>query len=202
MQLTDPASGLRTDTQRSRTLLINAAGTLFGAGTAASMAEVAASAGISTATAYRHFASVDEVLAAYRFEVGRELLEFSLAQESRGQELLDAVCRKWVQLVVQHGGSMIHTRSAEGYLARVRQGAYYLTVQTEALRRPLEEVTRELGTAAQDETALFLWNVFFDPREIFDLIHSVDLTPEQASGRLVRTFTAALRGWMPAQDLS
>lgn len=202
MQWAYPASGLRTDTQRSRALLISAAGSLFGAGTAASMAEVAASAGISTATAYRHFASVDEVLAAYRFEVGRELLEFSLAQKTQGQELLDAVCRKWVQLVVRHGGSMIHTRSAEGYLARVRQGAYYLTVQTEALRRPLEEVAGELGTAPQDDTALFLWNVFFDPREIFDLIHSVGLTPEQASDRLVRTFTAALRGWMPVQDLS
>lgn len=202
MHLSDPASGLRADTQRSRTQLINAAGRLFGAGTAASMADVAASAGISTATAYRHFPSVDDVLAAYRFEVGRELLDFSNAQEASGRDLLDRVCRKWVQLVVLHGGSMIHTRSPEGYLARIRDGAYYVTVQAEAMKRPLEEVTRDLGTGNHGDEALFLWNVFFDPREIFDLIHSIGLTPEQVSNRLVRTFTAALKGWAPAKDLS
>lgn len=202
MPLSDPAPGLRSDTQRSRTLLIDAAGRLFGAGTAASMAEVAASAGISTATAYRHFASVEDVLAAYRFEVGRELLAFSQAQEARGEALLDLICRHWVQLVVRHGGSMVHTRSAEGYLARIRDGAYYLTVQAEAMQRPLEELARELGTAGTGDQALFLWNLFFDPREIFDLIHTVGLTPQQASDRLVRTFTAALRGWDPAKDLS
>ena len=96
---------------------------------------------------------------------------------------------------------MVHTRSAQGYLARIRAGAYYLTVQAEALERPLAEMARDLGTDPGDE-ALFLWNVFFDPREIFDLIHSAGLTPEQASDRLVRTFTAALNGWAPAEDLS
>lgn len=195
MHVIDPASGLRMDTQRNRTLLVSAAGRLFGAGTAATMAEVAAVAGISTATAYRHFASVDEVLAAYRFEVGRELLEFSQAQEAVGLELLHLICGKWVELVVRHGGSMIHTRSAEGYLARMREGAYYLTVQAEALRRPLEEAAQELGAEGLGDEALFLWNVFFDPREIFDLIHSVGLTAEQASERLTRTYTGALKGW-------
>ncbi|APX01237.1 TetR/AcrR family transcriptional regulator [Arthrobacter sp. QXT-31] len=198
----DPAAGLRPDTLRSRTLLVNAAGALFGAGSSASMADVAAEAGISTATAYRHFASVDDVLAAYRFEVGRELLTFSAAQEAQGYELLELVCRKWVQLVVQHGGSMVHTRSAEGYLARMRDSAYYLTVQADALARPLEEVTRALGVEGQGDEALFLWNVFFDPREIFDLIGSLDLTAVQASERLVRTFTAALKGWAAAKALS
>lgn len=164
MHVIDPTSGLRRiDTQRNRMLLVNAAGRLFADGTAATMADVAAAAGTSTATAYRHFASVDEVLAAYRFEVGLELLDFSVMQDARGLELLRLVCGRWVQLVVMHGGSMIHTRSAEGYLARV---------------------------------------VFFDPREIFDLIHSVGLAPERASERLVRTFTAALKGWPPAEDLS
>jgi AcrR family transcriptional regulator len=202
MKVSDPATGLRPDTRRSRALLVTAAGALFGAGTAASMAEVAAEAGISTATAYRHFASVDEVLAAYRFDVGRELLTFSASQKAHGQELLDLVCRKWVQLVVRHGGSMVHTRSPEGYLARIRENAYYLTVQAEALKRPLQEITLALGTENQGDEALFLWNVFFDPREIFDLIHSLHLTPDQASARLVRTFTAALKGWAAAKALS
>lgn len=198
----DPASGLRTDTQRNRMLLVAAAGRLFSAGSPATMAEVAGEAGISTATAYRHFPSVDEALAAYRFEVGRELFEFTTAQEASGVDLLGRVCAHWVQLVVRHGASMIHTRSAEGYLARLRDGAYYLTVQAEALRRPLAEAAQELEVTASGQEAMFLWNVFFDPREIFDLINSVGLTPDQASARLVRTFTAALRGWSARQDLS
>lgn len=198
----DPASGLRTDTQRNRTLLVAAAGRLFSAGSPPTMAEVAGEAGISTATAYRHFSSVDETLAAYRFDVGRELLEFTTAQDATGVDLLDRVCAQWVQLVVRHGASMIHTRSAEGYLARLRDGAYYLTVQAEALRRPLAEASRELKVQASAEEAMFLWNAFFDPREIFDLINSLGLTPAQASARLVRTFTAALRGWSARQDLS
>ncbi|PRB41060.1 TetR family transcriptional regulator [Arthrobacter sp. MYb23] len=195
MTVIDPPAGLRIDMQRNRMLLVDAAGRLFGAGLSATMSEIAAESGISTATAYRHFASVDDVLAAYRFEVGRELLEFSRAAEAEGLELLNAVCHKWVQLVVQHGASMVHTRSAEGYLARVRAGAYYLTVQAAALQRPLEEASRALGIEHPGDEALFLWNGFFDPREIYDLIGSLDLTPEQVSARLVRTFTAALTGW-------
>lgn len=195
MTVLDPPAGLRIDMQRNRMLLVDAAGRLFGAGRSATMAEIAAEAGISTATAYRHFASVDDVLAAYRFEVGQELLEFSRAAEAEGLELLNAVCHKWVRLVVQHGASMVHTRSAEGYLARVRAGAYYLAVQAEALERPLEEASRALGIQHPGDEALFLWNGFFDPREIYDLIGSLDLTAEQVSARLVRTFTAALTGW-------
>lgn len=195
MTVLDPPAGLRIDMQRNRMLLVDAAGQLFGAGRSATMSEIAAEAGISTATAYRHFASVDDVLAAYRFEVGQELLEFSRAAEDEGLELLNAVCHKWVRLVVQHGASMVHTRSAEGYLARVRAGAYYLTVQAEALERPLEEAARALGIQHPGDEALFLWNGFFDPREIYDLIGSLDLTAEQVSARLVRTFTAALTGW-------
>lgn len=195
MEVVDPAAGLRLDTQRNRSLLVSAAGRLYGVGGTATMTELAAEAGISTATAYRHFASVDEVLAAYRYEVGRELMAFSMTQETRGVELLRSVSRRWVQLVVLHGRSMIHTRSAEGYLARIRDGAYYLTIQAEALHRPLEEASRDLATGPLGNEALFLWNIFFDPREIFDLINSVGLTADEASDRLTSTFIGALKGW-------
>ncbi|MDI2034170.1 TetR/AcrR family transcriptional regulator [Paenarthrobacter nitroguajacolicus] len=200
MTVLDPPAGLRMDMQRNRMALVDAAGRLFGAGRSATMTEIAAEAGISSATAYRHFASVEDVLAAYRFEVGQELLEFSRIQCSEGMELLTAVCTKWVELVVQHGESMVHTRSAEGYLARVRAGAYYLTVQAEALERPLEEASRALGIQHPGDEALFLWNSFFDPREIYDLIRTLDLTAAQVSARLVRTYTAALTGWSTSRS--
>jgi AcrR family transcriptional regulator len=127
---------VRTGRRRIRARLITAAGGLFDAGGAATMADVAEAEELSTATAYQHFTSMDEILLAYRFEVGRRLFDFSHRQEAAGLELLSIVCAEWVRMVVRHGGSMVQTRSAEGYLARMRDGTCYLTVQAEALRRP------------------------------------------------------------------
>jgi hypothetical protein len=42
---------------------------------------------------------------------------------------------------------------------------------------------------------MFLWNVLFDPREIFDLIETLGLNPEDTARRLVATLVAALKGW-------
>jgi AcrR family transcriptional regulator len=159
------------------------------------MTEIAKHAEISTATAYRHFASVEDVLAEYRYNVGHKLRDYSLKQTSGGLELLEAVSRKWVDLVVRHGGAMLHTRSGEGYLARLRTGAYYLTVQAEALARPLEEACEELGIEPLGDEAMFLWNILFDPREILDLINTVGLSKDQATARLLAALRGALAGW-------
>lgn len=187
---------MRSDTQRNRRELIKAAGQLFAARRGAiSMTDIAKQAEISTATAYRHFASVEDVLAEYRFGVGEKLRDFSLKQDSSGVALLEVVSRKWVDLVVRHGGAMLYTRSGEGYLARLRQGTYYLTVQADALDRPLRETCEELGLEPLGDEALFLWNILFDPREILDLINTVGLNKDQASRRLVAALKGAMTGW-------
>ncbi|MBT2250762.1 TetR/AcrR family transcriptional regulator [Arthrobacter sp. BHU FT2] len=187
---------MRSDTQRNRRELVNAAGELFAARRGPiNMTDIAKHAEISTATAYRHFASVEEVLAEYRFKVGEKLRDYSLKQTAGGLELLEAVSRKWVDLVVKHGGAMLYTRSGEGYLARLRTGAFYLTVQAEALQRPLEEACAELGLSPLGDEAMFLWNILFDPREILDLINTVGLNRQQASARLVAALCGALKGW-------
>jgi len=159
------------------------------------MVDVAERAEVSTATAYRHFSSVDEVLAEYRFDVGLRLLEFSKKNESHGVALLSAVSREWIRLVVKHGGAMVVTRSGEGYLARLRSGARYLTVQADALKEPIAEAALELDIPNPGDEGLFLWNILFDPREIFDLLRTVGLSEDAASQRLVSAFTGALRGW-------
>lgn len=175
---------------------MNAAGALFAARRGPiNMTDIAKHAEISTATAYRHFASVEEVLAEYRFNVGQKLRDFSLKQASGGLELLEVVSRKWVDLVVKHGGAMLYTRSGEGYLARLRSGAFYLTVQAEALQRPLSEACVELGLSPLGDEAMFLWNILFDPREILDVINTVGLSKQQASERLVAALCGALKGW-------
>ncbi|WP_328609210.1 TetR family transcriptional regulator [Amycolatopsis sp. NBC_00345] len=187
---------MRSDTERNRRRLVKAAAFLAGRhGTAVKMADVAERAEVAAATAYRHFGSVEEILAEYRFDVGLRLLTFSQRAESHGITLLDEVSREWVRLVVKHGRAMVHTRSGEGYLARLRSGAHYLTVQADALARPIAEAAEELGLPAPGDEGHFLWNILFDPREIFDLKDTVGLSEAQLSRRLVAAYCGSLRGW-------
>ncbi len=187
---------MRSDTERNRRRLIKSAAFLASRhGSDVKMADVAERAEVATATAYRHFGSVDEILAEYRFDVGLRLLEFSQKSDLSGVELLSAVSREWVRLVVKHGGSMVHTRSDEGYLVRLRAGARYLTVQADALSRPITEAAAELGIDDPGDEGLFLWNILFDPREIFDLLRTVGLTEEETARRLVGALCGAMKGW-------
>jgi AcrR family transcriptional regulator len=187
---------VRSDTERNRRRLVKAAAFLTTRhGSAVKMADVAERAEVSTATAYRHFSSVDEILAEYRFEVGMRLLEFSHRCELTGIEFLSAVSGEWVRLVVIHGGAMIHTRSDQGYLARLRSGAPYLTVQADALARPIAEAAKAMGVEDPGDEGMFLWNILFDPREVFDLLNTVGLSESQTTTKLVAAFCGALREW-------
>lgn len=188
---------VRSDTERNRRRLIKAAAFLVSRhGASVKMVDVAERAEVATATAYRHFGSVGEILAEYRFDVGLRLLEFTQKQETRGIELLSAVSQEWIRLVIKHGEAMVHTRSDEGYLARLRTGARYLTVQADALSQPISQAAAELGIPDPDDYGMFLWNILFDPREIFDLLNTVGMTAEQIGDRLVSAYCGGLRGWM------
>jgi AcrR family transcriptional regulator len=188
---------VRSDTERNRRRLIRSAAFLVSRrGTTVKMTDVAERAEVAAATAYRHFNSVDEILAEYRFDVGLRLLKFSEKAKSHGVELLAEVSHEWVRLVVRHGRAMVHTRSNEGYLARLRSGARYLTVQADALSRPIAEAAAELGLPNPGDEGHFLWNILFDPREIFDLMDTVGLSEDQVSRRLVAAYCGTLRGWL------
>lgn len=190
---------MRSDQERNRKSLIKAASKLAARhGTAVKMSEVAETAEVSTATAYRHFPSVDDILVEFRFGVGKSLRQFSATQTLSGVELLEAVCGRWVELVMKHGRAMVATRSDQGYLKRLRSGAEYLTVQADALRKPIAQAADELGIDDPGDEGLFLWNILFDPREIFDLTQTVGLSLPEANARLVGAYIGALRGWSAA----
>lgn len=187
---------MRSDTERNRRRLIKAAAYLVARkGSSVRMTDVAERAEVSPATAYRHFGSVDEILSQFRFDVGERLLAFSLKSEEHGLAKLQSVCEHWVGLVVKHGGAMVHTRSEQGYLERLRASTRYLTVQGDALLPAIAEAATELGVEDPADEALFLWNIMFDPREIFDLLHTVGLSQEQAARRLFSAFCGSMIGW-------
>ncbi|MFD9664508.1 TetR/AcrR family transcriptional regulator [Rhodococcus sp. NPDC059968] len=197
---------MRSDTERNRRSLIQAAVKLSsGNDEPVNMTEVAKAAEVSPATAYRQFSSVDHILGEYRFEVGCRMRDYARTLDTVGLERLEELCRCWVGLVVEHGEAMVATRSRHGYLERLREDTYYLTVQAEALLEPLQQSARELGIADIGDEALFLWNLLFDPREIFDLLNTVGLSAEQVGTQLFAALRGALTGWAAArgeQDLS
>lgn len=197
------AKAMRSDTERNRKNLIQAAARLFEvAEDPISMTEIANEAGVSVATAYRQFASVEEVLNAYRQEVGQLLLEYSEKQTGSGLENLEKVSRYWIKLVRQRGAAMVPMRNRRGYLERLWEGAEYLLVQANAVRPPLRAAMEEMDLPDIGDKAVFLWNILFDPREIFDLIDTVGLSEKQVGGQLMSVLIGGLQGFAHANAFS
>lgn len=162
----------------------------------ATLSELAREAGMSTATAYRHFQSLDEVSQAYLVETMTKLREQATVCEETGFDLLHAVSRFWIAIVQEHGGVLVQIRSRRGFYDRMRQGVASTELGFEARRRALTEVLAELGLpASMLEDAAMLYNTMFDPRDIIDLISLRGLDPERATKVLVSSFVGALKGW-------
>lgn len=194
---------MRSDTERNRKNLIQAGARLFERSEGPiSLTEIAAEAGVSVATAYRQFTSVEEVLNAYRQEVGQLLLDYSIEQRCNGLEKIEKVSRYWVKLVRERGAAMVPMRNRRGYLERLWEGAEYLQVQADALRPALRESMDELDLPDIGDKAIFLWNILFDPREIFDLLNTVGLTEKQVGTQLMAVLIGGLRGFATANDFT
>ncbi|TPG58341.1 TetR/AcrR family transcriptional regulator [Ewingella americana] len=194
---------MRSDTERNRRNLIQAAARLFEkADGPISMTEIAAEAEVSVATAYRQFSSVEEVLNTYRRDVGVLLLEFSQQQTSSGLQRLENVSRYWIKLVRERGAAMVPMRNRRGYLERLWEGADYLLVQADAVRPPLREAMEEMGLPDIGDKAVFLWNILFDPREIFDLVDTVGLSEKEVGTQLMSVLVGGLNGWATANHYS
>ncbi|XXN66372.1 TetR/AcrR family transcriptional regulator (plasmid) [Enterobacter ludwigii] len=194
---------MRSDTERNRKNLIQAAARLFERSeTPISMTEIAAEAGVSVATAYRQFTSVEEVLNAYRQDVGQLLLDYSVEQSCSGLLKLEKVSRYWIKLVRERGAAMVPMRNRRGYLERLWEGAEYLLVQADALRPALREAMEEMELPDIGDKAVFLWNILFDPREIFDLLDTVGLTEKQVGTQLMSVLVGGLRGFATANEFT
>jgi AcrR family transcriptional regulator len=161
------------------------------------LTDVAELAGVAPATAYRHFASVDEAVNVYL----SQLPEHAVALFERRPPFSDPVAALqswnecWVKSCHRFAGTSIGLRSPEGFLARRRRQepvVSFVCAHIEPLLQPL----------ATDPVALLaVWNAVSDPREVLDLRSTL-----RWSGTRVATFitevTVAAAGVRPPLRLS
>ncbi|WSQ15822.1 TetR/AcrR family transcriptional regulator [Streptomyces sp. NBC_01231] len=159
------------------------------------MPVIAERAGLSVATAYRYFPSLDDLLNAYLHDVTVQLRDYSHGSLKTGTALFEDVVAQWTRLLRVYGPALVQIRSRTGFLTRLSEVDDILTPARDAWERPIRGVMRHLGIPEEHFAhALFLCNMMFDPREVLDLINT-GLAEETALSRLTMAYYGALQGW-------
>jgi AcrR family transcriptional regulator len=190
----EPVVTIRSDVQRNRRELLQAAGELLrDAPEPLTLDAVARAAGLSRATAYRHFSSVEDLQTAYLLDVVLALSDYSQRRSTNGPALFDEVLEQWGRLLARHGPAMVQLRSRRGFLERLRMGDPVITAVRDAWQRPIQELMAAHHTPADAfPQALMLCNILLDPREILDLRQSGQSMRETLAC-LSRTYKAAIQ---------
>ena len=180
----------RLDARRSRRALLQAAGELLQSGQAFSLSEVAQRAGVSTATAYRHFHSAESVADVYvaGFLDDLEARAMDVQEIPPPAEDLLLRCSIWVQAVLDWGHPLTRLRSPQGFLKRYLAG-------DDDMGRAAEFIAPTLGRLLVDRPSLgpdliyllSVWNALSDPREILDQHEALGWTPSAIAQRLCET---------------
>ncbi|MGO4535128.1 TetR/AcrR family transcriptional regulator [Leifsonia sp. 2MCAF36] len=188
---------MRSDTRRNIARLMEAVGEEIEQNPGGvNMQSAAARAGISTATAYRYFSSVDELIAAYVIRIFDELRSFSHDCPLSGVELFDAVLARWIDLVLEHGKVMVQLRSRTGYLERWDAGEAVIQRSREIWERPVAALLQQIEQPeSMLRQALFLANLLTDPREIIDLHQTEHLGAARIAEHLGDAVAGAITGW-------
>ncbi|MFK8024313.1 MAG: TetR/AcrR family transcriptional regulator [Ilumatobacter sp.] len=166
------AGSARADAQRTRERLVEAVdGWVAEHGSPpARLADVAERAGVSTATAYRHFSSVDDVIRAFVLQLPIRTVELFDEAGGRGGDPVDAFARwnlAWVRACEEHGALAVHLRSPRGFLERRENDEPVIAYACSQIEPLLDRLADDAG---RDTTMmLFMWNVTSDPREVLDL---------------------------------
>jgi AcrR family transcriptional regulator len=185
----------RRDSRESRRKLLDATGRLLADGPLPrSIEHVAIEAGLSAATAYRHFASLDDLLRAYAHQTILTIADFAAEQTATGAELLRIVTAEWIRVTKERGPAMVQLRSRRGWLARREEGDPIIRDTCLYLEPAVRGIIDEEGLSEEAlEVGLFLWNITFDPREILDLMGTLGWRDDQVLDRLLRLFHAGMR---------
>ncbi|ABW15352.1 putative transcriptional regulator, TetR family [Parafrankia sp. EAN1pec] len=193
----------RSDFLASRRDLLDAVGRLLARnGRRFSLVDLAAEAGVSTATAYRHFADVHDALDVYYLQL-IDVLVTDIRALAVGEDHLgnfEVVCEVWVRSAARWGRAAVHVRSAQGYLARL-QARDDLVSKLHQVLAPvvLGLVDNGVLPPQEPEYAVLLWASVFDERVIVDLLDTLGWSVEQVAQKLTASALRMLgyTGWTP-----
>ena len=194
------SAGTRADSRATRKRLLVALGRLLDHGhDDLTLQTVAEEAGVSTATAYRYFGSVEETVFAYILEFPDEVTAAAGEGDwgsQTGLERLALWSSSWIRLTDEGWGpSLVQLRSPEGFLARRLGGEAVISAVCAHLEPRMRDAIDELGLPPGSlEVALFLWNAIYDPREILDLRRTLRWTRTRIERGLWEMFLGALQG--------
>jgi AcrR family transcriptional regulator len=165
-----PGRSQRSDARRTRGRLLQAAGELLAAEAPFTLSDVAAAAGVSTATAYRHFESADDVGFAFVAGFVDDFEERTAAAALPGDPVprMYELCRIWVETVLDWGPALAHLRSPEGFLTRRARREPDVTRSLTLLEPALRALLPADASPAEVAYALAVWNALADPREVLE----------------------------------
>lgn len=188
-QIAGRADPVRSDSRRTRDRLVAAVPRYVethGVGPDR-LADLANIAGVSVATAYRWFSSIDDAVLAYNLRLAEQLArDFDRRDDpaAPAEERLLRWNRTWVATCLKHGPVAVRMRSREGFLSRRRDG-------DPVIRFVCDLVEPLLAPFNPDVAPLVLvWNAVSDPREVLDL-HT---TLHWGRDRIARFITTAIIG--------
>jgi len=183
------ADPVRSDSRRTRARLVAAVPEYVEThGVAPNrLADLANSAGVSVATAYRWFRSIDDAVLAYNLRLVEQLKQdFDRGDDpdAPAEERLLRWNRTWVATCLKHGPVAVRMRSREGFLRRRRDGDPVIRFVCDLVEPLLAPFTSEVGPL------ILVWNAVSDPREVLDL-HT---TLHWGRDRIARLITTATIG--------
>lgn len=156
----------RADSKRTQTRLIDGIRTYVSqhGGPPTRLADIADHTGISLATVYRHFTSIDEVVRAHVMQLPLRAAELNRTKEIDSPE--DALHRwnvAWVRACLEFGPTAVSLRSPRGFLERRE-------TQDPSVALVCQKVEPLLAPLTKDRLSLLLvWNAISDPREVLDM---------------------------------
>jgi AcrR family transcriptional regulator len=187
---------LRQDSIRNQQELVVAVGELLREDPdSATMPAVAERAGLSLATAYRYFPTLDELHRKFMLSVIDELYESTKTLESTGMDLFKETMSQWLRVVAEYGPAMVLVRSREGFLTRLKAGEPHACALERVWGPPVRQLLEEAGIdGRQLPYALSLFNAMFNSREIMDFRAVEGMPDEQLVQRCSRLYWGALQG--------
>ena len=187
---------LRRDARRSRDALLAAIAELLAEhGPDFTLTDAAQRAGLATATAYRHFTSVDAAIAAYYDQLLTGLVAAFDALPPAPDALahVKGICQEWAVQAADWGPAAVYLRSPRGFLDRLAAADPLVALLYDRLSAALQAAVSAGALPAQDlRYATLTWVTLFDERVVVDLTHHHALTPPQAATALTATLLAAL----------